>query len=296
MINVDVGSAAIGGRFDLAKPDVVTDGGRSGDLVVVHLTHKFDKMDPEKSGAALRIDGQVGIAGNGGGSPANFEVAFLQFARFNFVGLFYAGRKHTEGSIGMLAHPAMAHTVLTDANKTMPPWMSETTFTRDGNVAKNSMGDHPFLQCARQAPNFTTGVANFLFHMIYNTDFWSVFSVRTADGKFQHLMHLQWHLRQDVRFRWRAGVPQLAHQASRFTADEQATRGPPTEGALQKLLAQPGPPFATDELKDSLQRAARKPPNPHRSDNPTRFPNVPSGTMQTLGTPAEASLGHTRLR
>lgn len=240
------------------------------------MSHGLNKRDPESSGAALRIDGQVGITGNGGGSPSGFEVAFLQFVRFNFVGLFFAGRKRAEGSIGILVHPALANTVLCDPNRTMPPWISERTFTRDGKLAKNSMGDHPFLQSAQQGPNFNTGVPNFLFHMTDDRDFWSVFSVRSADGKFQHLMHFHWHVRRDVKFQWRGGVPSVARNASSFTADQPPTNGSPAEKALLTLLAAPGPPFANDELKASLPRAAGKPPNPHRSDNPTWFLNVTS--------------------
>lgn len=276
MITVDVDSAVIGETFTLAQPQVALDGGPSGDLIVAHLSRGFNKTDPESSGAALRIDGQVGITVNARGPQAGFEIAFLQFVRFNFVGLFFAGRKRTEGSIGILVHPALAKTVLLDPNRTMPPWMSEQTFTRAGNVAKNSMGDHPFLQSPRQGPNFTTGVPNFLFHLIDDRDFWSVFSVRNAVGTFQHLMHIHWHVRHDVKFRWLGGAPSVASRASRFTADPQPTKGAPTEGALRALLAAPGPPNANDELKAAFPRAARQPPNPHRSDNPLWFQNVPS--------------------
>ena len=275
MITVDAGSAVIGGRFDLATPDVAVDGGATGDLVVAHLTRGLNKRDPEKSGAALRIDGQVGITFDASGPPAGFEVAFLQFIRFNFVGLFFAGRKRSEGSIGALVHPALSRTVLLDPNPTMPPWMSEKTFTRAGNLAKNSMGDHPFLQTARQAPNFTTGVPNFIFHLIDDRDFWSVFSVRDAAGKFQHLTHFHWRVRHDVTFQWRGGVLSVARSASKFEADAQPAKGPPTEPALVSLLAAPVPPNANDELKAALPRALAKPPCPFRKDNPAWFPNVP---------------------
>jgi hypothetical protein len=181
MLTVHGASAVIGGTFTRAQPQVALDGGPGGDLVIAHLTHGFNKSDSEKSGVALRIDGQVGITVDARGPGAEVEIAFLQFVRFNFVGIFFAERKRTEGSIGILVHPALTKTVLLEPNRKMPPWMSETPFTRAGNLAKNAMGDHPFLQTVRQAPNFTTGVPNFLCNLIDDRDFWSVFSARAGE-------------------------------------------------------------------------------------------------------------------
>lgn len=80
MITVNVASALIGGTFDRAKPDVALDGGPTGDLVIAHLTEGLNKVDPQKSAAALRIDGQVGITADAQGPPASdFKVA-LQLA------------------------------------------------------------------------------------------------------------------------------------------------------------------------------------------------------------------------
>lgn len=276
MITVNANSAVIGGTFNLARPAVDFDCGLSGALVVCHLTQGFNKQDPFKSGAALRIDGQVGVAVGALGPSKGFEIAFLQFIRFNTLGVFFAGRRASEGSIGISVDRAMPKTVMLDPNKTMLPWMSETSFTRTGNLAKNSMGDHPFLQLPRQAPNFNTGVPNFLFHIVDDRDFWTIFSVRDATGKFQHLSHFHWNVRHDVMLQWRGGVPSPAKFASSFTADQQSTKGAPVELALAALLAAPGGPIAVDELTAALPRAAAKPPNPFRSDNPSWFKNVPA--------------------
>jgi hypothetical protein len=271
MITVDASSAVIGGTFNLATPAVATDGGTTGDFVVAHLTHGLNKRDPDKNASALRIDGQVRIT-EAGAKPPGFEVAFLQFVRFNFIGQFYAGRKRTEGSVGIVAHPALPQLVLVDALEEIPPFISEASFTSAGGLAKNSMGDHPFLSCARAVWNFKQGVPNYLFHIVDDRDFWTVFSVRDA-GKFQHLMHLHWRVRHDVKVQWRNGIPVQAIKASSFTVDAQPTKGAPTEAFLKALLASPSPPFARSEFKAALQRAAQQ-PNPHRSDNPEWFANV----------------------
>jgi hypothetical protein len=272
MATVIPGSAVIGGKFDLARPTVEVDCGPSHDFVAVHLGHGFNKLDPEKTAAAFRIDGQVALTGPGG-VPTGFEVAFLQFVRFNFLGVFYAGRKNSEGSVGLLVHEALSKRVLLDPNPPMPPWISETPFTRTGSLAKNSMADHPFFHTARQAPNVTTGVPNFLFHIVDDRDFWTVFSVREA-GRFQHLTHIHWHVRHDQQFSWRNGIPVPTRAASAFTPDQNPTPGPPTDPDLRTLLAVPAPPNAKDALKAALPIAVL-PPNPHRSDNATRFFNVP---------------------
>ena len=272
MATVIPGSAVIGGNFKLAKPTVDLDCGPSHDLVVVHLGHGVNKLDPTKNAAAFRIDGQVKLTVGPGAVPPDFEVAFLQFVRFNVVGIFYAGRKNSEGSVGVLIHEALSKKVLLDANPPMPPWISETPFTRTGGLANNSMGDHPFLQVPRTAPNNNTGVPNFLFHIVDDRDFWTVFSVREA-GRFQHLTHIHWHVRHDQQFSWRGGVPVPAKAASAFTPDN-PTPGAPTDPDLLKLLAVPAPPNAKDALPAAFPVAVL-PPNPHRKDNPTRFFNVP---------------------
>ena len=275
MVTVNAASAAIGGTFNLAKPDIAFDGGPGGDLVVAHLTKGLDKVNPENSAAALRIDGQVEVAFDASGPPKGFEVAFLQFVRFNSLFLAYAGRTRTEGFIVISAHKAMPKTVLLDPNRKMPPWMSEQSFTKAGNLVKNAMGDHPFLHTARQAPNFTTGMPNFIFRLIDDRDFWSVFSVRDGTGKFQHLMHLHWHVRHSVTFQWRGGTPKLASQASSFTADATPAKGAPAEPALAALLAVPAPPNANDELKAALPRAVARPPSPFRVDEPAWPSDLP---------------------
>ena len=204
-------------------------------------------------------------------------MAFLQFVRFNSLFLSFAGRTRTEGFVVVSAVKAFPKTLMLDPNRKMPPWMSEQKFTQDGKLAKNAMGDHPFLQSARQIPNFTTGVPNFIFRLIDDRDFWSVFSVRDSTGRFQHLMHFHWHVRHGVTFRWRGGTPEVASQGSTFSADPSPTRGAPTEPALTALLATPSGPNANDEMKAALPRAAARPPNPFRSDEPTWPVDLPDG-------------------
>src|SRR5271157_3079472 len=92
-IIVDKGSAVIGGDFSLAKVDFTPhdDPPPLGDVIVFHLTHGVDLSNPDQSAAAFRIDGQVKIV-DSGSARQGFEIAFLQFVRFNSMGLFYAGR------------------------------------------------------------------------------------------------------------------------------------------------------------------------------------------------------------
>lgn len=273
MATVDPSSAVIGGTFNLAKPSVSIDCGPTKDVVAVHLDHGLNKPDLEKNAAALRIDGQVTLTGAAGSFPPDFEVAFLQFVRFNFLGVFYAGRKNSEGSVGILIHPAMPDKVLVDPNPPLKPWVSESHFTKASSLAKNSMGDHPFFQTARQSFNFNTGVPNFLFQIVDDRDFWTVFSVREG-GKFQHLTHIHWHVRHDQQFNWRGGVPVPAKAESSFTPDKTPTAGPPTDPDLKTVLSVPAASDAKAALKSAISKAAAS-PSPNRSDNLTRFFSVP---------------------
>lgn len=276
MATVIPASVIIGGNFDFVKPSVDTDCGPQSDVACVHLGHGFKKQDPDKSGAAFRIDGQVNLTSTG--VPSGVEVAFLQFVRFNFLGIFYAGRKRSEGSIGILVHKAMSKNVLLDSNPPMPPWMSENHFTQVGNLAKNSMGDHPYFHGPKVAPlNEKRGVPNYLFHMVDDRDFWTVFSVLEA-GKFQHLSHIHWHIRHDQKFNWRKNVPVPLAASSSVTFDK-PTLGAPTDPDLKTLLAKPEPPTAKAEF-DAARARAVIPPNPHRADNDDRFFNVPQDFFQ----------------
>ena len=156
--------------------------------------------------------------------------------------------------------------------------MDERTEIHPGWKARQERdGQSPFLQSARQIPNFTTGVPNFIFRLIDDRDFSSVFSVRDSTGRFQHLMHFHWHVSHGVTFRWRGGTPEVASQGSTFSADPSPTRGAPTEPALTALLATPSGPNANDEMKAALPRAAARPPNPFRSDEPTWPVDLPDG-------------------
>ena len=270
-------SVAIGGNFDNVNLSVDTDCGAQSDDVCVHLGHGINKQDPSKNAAAFRIDGQVKLTGTA--VPRGFEVAFLQFVRFNFVGVFYAGRKRSEGSISILVHEALSKKVLLDPNPPLPPWISEKHFSQEaGNLAKNSMGDHPFFKVPRIAQqNTATGVPNYLFHIVDDRDFWTVFSVFET-GKFQHLSHIHWHVRHDQKFNWRNNVPLALPASSAFTHDN-PTLGAPTDPDLQTLLAKPEPPFAKPEFEKALVRAVL-PPNPHRADKDVRFFNVPQDFFQ----------------
>jgi hypothetical protein len=273
-ISAEETSVVVRGDFSHVDVDVNVNTGTTGDATVFHLTHGVNLRDPAKSAAAFRIDGGVRLRMAPGDSLAKWEIGFTQFVRFNFLGLFYAGRRNTEGSIAATAHSALPSRVMLDPNPTIPLFMSETRFTLKGDLATNAMGDHPYLQVAQKAPNFNRGVENFLFHIVDNRDFWSVFSIKDDTGKFQHLAHIYWNVHYNVQFKWVGGVP-MPSKKSTFSSDGVQQSGPPKEPDLASLLSTPAAPFARDELLKALRAAMSKPPNPHRSDNPSWFRNVP---------------------
>jgi len=247
-----------------------------GDVIIFHLTQGVNLSNPKQNAAAFRIDGQVRIAPSEP-TPQGLEIAFLQFVRFNFLGMYYAGRTQREGSVAIDAKKNLKFAAMSDPNPTMPPWISEKPFAKSDSqaLAKNSMGDHPYLRTTRRAFNFKTQTPNYLFHVIDDRDFWTVFSVRNQKGAFEHLMHIHWHVRHDVKFEWNSGNIGMKVDSSTIAFDDPLV-GWPADHDLAGFERDPGKtPFAKDDLDPALVKSVGQ-GDPARSDNDARFLNVPA--------------------
>jgi hypothetical protein len=280
-VRVDAASTQFVLSDQKVKADMALDGGPAQDAVIFHLTQGLNKFAPKQNGAAFRVDAGVNVSLGRGDSLAGFEFALLQFMRISNCSIFYAGRTRTEGSVGIQIHAAMTNRDWSpDGNLAMPPWISETPFTRNKPpIAVNAMGDHPFFQVNHRMHNFHPSfkdrdIKNFLFEMQSDQEAWTVFSARDDKGKFQHLAHVHWSIHHAAKFLWRGGKITKGAESHSFVPGTTG-KGPPPEPGLKGLLASPSG-TRTKDLLDRAIVAAVMPPNPHRGDNPTWFPNVPN--------------------
>ena len=173
-----------------AIPTATTKTTTQGDAIVANLTKGYSNS-LNQMGFAFEFIGHVKIALGPTDNLTGFKFGFVQFIRDNFTGVFYAGRKKNEGSIGMLLHPVVTQAYFLDVLRPVSkPFNLPVKFDLVEDEVDCKMGDHPFWSLAQQEHNFKTGVDNFLFHVISDQDAWSVFIVQDAGGKFQHLAQI----------------------------------------------------------------------------------------------------------
>jgi hypothetical protein len=277
-INIKTATAGIDVIAGQSVPDVALIPGSVGPVAVFNLTRNFNS-NPTLVDWAFELMGHVKVDLGPRDTLAAHTFGFVQYMRHNFLGLFYAGRRPREGSIGMLLDPVITHDYLLDcAPVTTRPFMwppgSNSSFFNREQTAK--MGDHPVLSMKQREQNVNTGVENFLFHVVDDREAWSIFTVLNPAGTFQHLAHVRWVLRYESKFMWRNGAP-VKQIRSTFNV-QTPVRGAPTDLDLQKALSALSAtqlPIANEQAKNAMQ-SVLAPPNPNRSDNPGWFINVPS--------------------
>lgn len=261
-----------GGAIPTATPKVTT----QGNAIVANLTRGYNNI-LKQMGFAFDFIGHVKVTLGQGDTLTGFKFGFVQFIRDNFTGVFYAGRKTSEGSIGMLLHPVVTQAYFLDVlNPASMPFNLPVKFNLNDDEVDCKMGDHPFWSLAQQEHNFTTGIDNFLFHIVSDQDAWSIFTVQDNTGRFKHLAHVHWFIRYDLMFQWRSNSIHLVRNTSSFRV-EPVGMGTPPEPSIKTLLATISPtmsPLANDNSTKAL-KTVWVPPNPNRSDNADRFFNLP---------------------
>ena len=263
----------------------VTDGAAKPDVfvnpvghVIAHLTQGFDAGSfPKGQGNALTAGAHVPLDGGLDGTT----FAFVQIGRSNFFGAFYAGRIPNEGSIGVLAHvpPALANPVMLDASGETPvPFFQDPTRSSFVPPQVNSTwGDHPAIKIPSKLKNSNrSNVDNFLFHLIDDRDFWTLFTAQDSGGALRYIAHFRWQVRYDVQFAWRDGMPTPRNIRSFFRVHERNTKGRPTEPAIQGQLSAPGGVRANVAFGDAVTKSFFGARGPNRSENLRWFPAVPS--------------------
>jgi hypothetical protein len=257
-----------------AKPDVFIN---PVGHVIFHLTQGFNPSTfPTGQGDALTAGAHVALGGN----PGATDFAFVQIARSNFWGAFYAGRIPHEGSVGVMASvpPALANPVMLDASGSPPdPWFqdpSRTSFVQP--FIHSTWGDHPASRIPSKVQNsFVSNVHNFIFQYIDDREFWTIFAGRDPGGTLRFIAHFHWQVRYEVEFMWRNGAAVVRRSKSVFNVRERNTKGRPTEASIQALLTNPSGTRANVVFGNAIRLAFSGPRGPNRGENPRWFVTVP---------------------
>ena len=241
--------------------------------VICHLTQGFNPGSfPNDQGKALTAGAHVPL-GNG---PEGTDFGFVQLARANFFGAFYAGRIPSEGSVGVLAStpPALINALMLDATGTPPDpfFLDPATSSFVSPQMNSSWGDHPACRVPLTKKNSSrSNVDNFLFQIIDDREFWTIFTAVDPGAAPRYLAHFHWKVRYEFDFTWVDAKAVLRRSNSSVSVPERNVKGRPTDGELQGLLNAPKGTRANVLFDLALRSALNGATGPNRSENPQRF-------------------------
>jgi len=266
-----------GAKIDLsyaeAKGDVAV-GKRS---VFFHLTKGFSLSQSEDNNAepgfAFTGTGHLPIVGD----LTNWNFGFVQIAKMNSGRAFYAGRKKSEGGVGVFFDNAMTSKVLLDSLDTRSPWtVGVDRWKVESGQIKCVTADHPALKVPREVRNAGRNVQNFLFHVLDDREFWTVLGARTPTDKMEYYAYFHWQVSHNVKFNWVNGDPVVDKNNSRSTYSMlEKGKGPPTSGELKSLLDNPDQPQFNKASEDAMIKAYWGARGANRVEVDESYMNVP---------------------
>lgn len=241
MSAINGAAAKIDLSYAEAKADVTV--GKSS--VYFHLTKGFNlSLAEDKSAApgfAFTATGTLPIAGD----LKEWDFGYVQIAKLNTGRAFYAGRKKSEGGVGVFFDNAMSSKILLDSTDKHSPWTvgrdnGEVRFKSEGGQIKCVTADHPALKVPREIRNASRNVQNYLFHVLDDLELWTVLAARKPDDHLEYYAYFHWQVTHNVMFNWVGGdpVPDKSKSRSNFLMLEKG-KGAPPSGELKSLLDNP---------------------------------------------------------
>jgi hypothetical protein len=254
-----------------------------------HLTNSFSvKNGDPVAGAAWTAKATVNASLSAGETIGDVTFGFVQLQKAAKTQFFYAGRFPSHGSMILTvnAPPAMPDQLALDSHDGFVPFtvsQAQGRFQFANGVVTASTGDHPLVKAGREMSgtdkmNRKTKQTNFLFHVIDERDFWTIFTFRGKDDKLQYLAHFTWNLKYNCRFKWLNNTPKIDINSSTIKFGTMI-KGAPTDSFLQSLLKNPDVPNANDVMLFAIVATLKAPQGANRNDLETRFANVPGDFM-----------------
>ncbi len=257
-----------------AKPDCKPD--MSIGRLKGHLTKGFIGDDWKDDAISWKASAPTTLSA---AERQSWEFGFVQIAEATSFQSFYAGRIPREGSVTLdyFVPPALSKTILLDNGDKAAqlPWYRMPGATIIGNRMESASGDHPGLIVPLTRENKVRSyVKNYLFHVIMDRRFWTVFTAKPPNGALQYVGHFAWRLRYEFVFKWLDDNPIVARNASILDVPATGVAGRPTEASIQGLLDTPSGPRA-NEAGDRAILLTESGSAPNRRDLEGRFINVP---------------------
>ena len=250
--------------------------------VICHLTQGFSSATfPAGQGNAITAGAHVPVTPGPGEKVSDWNFGFVQVARLvtpETQGFFYAGRMRSEGSMTVNPNvaPALASPVLYDAFGSPPdPWFDTPTSSFIPPKVNAGWGDHPALKIPLRLRNTGRNVDNFLFQIIFDRVFWTIFTAVDPAGGIKYVAHFKWQVRYDVELVWVSQVATLRRNKSVATVLAAKVAGAPTDADLQPLLAKPSGARANILYGQAVNQAFFGARGPNRTENDVQFTSVP---------------------
>ncbi|MGB8473589.1 MAG: hypothetical protein WCE61_05820 [Candidatus Acidiferrum sp.] len=268
----------------------VVDSGAKADVlinpvgnIICHLTQGFNSSTyPLGQGNAITAGAHLPVVPGPGESVSAWNFGFVQIGRIinpAFTGIFYAGRIRREGSITVnpSVPPGLASPILYDATGSPPdPWFETPNPSFTPPNINAGWGDHPSLKVPLKLRNSgRSNVDNFLFQLILDREFWTIFTATDPPGKIHYIAHFHWQVRYDLELMWRNGNAALRRNKSFHKVLEAKVMGAPTDPALRTLLANPSGDRANKLFGHSITQSFLGPRGPNRTENDNWFATVP---------------------
>jgi len=215
-----------------AQPDVHIN--NSVGHIICHLTKGFDPGSfPNDQGKALNAGAHVPL---GNGPEARPSASYSSRAPTSSA-LFTRAGSRARAAWGAGQHPPGAPEpgdARRQRNSTRP------VLHRSGHelVRKPAdqleLGDHPACRVPLTKKNSSrSNVDNFLFQVIDDREFWTIFTAQDPGVAPVYLAHFHWKVRYEFEFTWRDSKAVLRRSNSSVSVPERNVKGRPTEGALQ---------------------------------------------------------------
>ena len=264
-----------------AKPDVFIN---PAGHIICHLTQGFASSSfPAGQSNAITANANVPITLGPRESVSDSDFGFVQIGRVNpgqsFSGIFYAGRMRSEGSVTINPNipPALASPILYDSTGSPPdPWFETPTPSFTPPKINASWGDHPAIKVPLKIRNSGRNVDNFLFQLIFDRDFWTIFTATDPAGKIIYIAHFHWQVRYDVELMWRNQDATVRHNRSVAKVIDAKVKGAPTDTDLQPLLTNPSGDRANKLYGKAVTQAFFGARGPNHTENDKWFTTVPN--------------------
>jgi|HubBroStandDraft_1064217.scaffolds.fasta_scaffold03536_6 hypothetical protein len=238
--------------------------------VVTRPTVQAPQLDAQRfsmvlASTPIKLRGQCTLTGELGEDPTGWMFGFIQVELFETNWAYYQGKSNTDGSTLMqYGHlPARVRRSCRDTLRPtsvfydFPEGFSPTVLGRSAKLPQQigaTLYDYPYMSHPMTVLNSLTGKPNYLHEAQMEWPFCDVLCAKDPAGSYQHLLHIYWNLRWQVRIQpssfsnvtkpW--NYLQIAGTAGNAANVGLPSKGGPSDHRFTALLTAPFVPTCND--------------------------------------------------